>query len=100
MKDKLLFLAKHYDLVVGDTFELFYRGVIRSMNPYKYYIHISSPKGKPYPRYYTYTPKDGEEGEYPLTITLYDDFGNMIETASTTLHIHKPKIPNKKVNIL
>lgn len=100
MKDKLLFLAKHYDLVVGDTFELFYRGVIRSMNPYKYYIHISSPKGKPYPRYYTYTPKDGEEGEYPLTITLYDDFGNMIETASTTLHIHKPKKPNKKVNIL
>lgn len=100
MKDKLLFLAKHYDLVVGDTFELFYRGVIRSMNPYKYYIHISSPKGKPYPRYYTYTPKDGEEGEYPLTITLYDDFGNMIETASTTLYIHKPKKPNKKVNIL
>lgn len=100
MKDKLLFLAKNYDLVIGDTFELFYRGVIRSMNPYKYYIYVSSPKGKPYPRYYTYMPKDGEEGDYPLTITLYDDFGNEIETASTTLHIHKPNKPKHKVNIL
>ena len=56
MNDKLLFLAKNYDLVEGDTFELFYRGVIRSMNPYKYYIYVTSPKGRPYPRYYTYTP--------------------------------------------
>ena len=100
MNDKLLFLAKNYDLVEGDTFELFYRGVIRSMNPYKYYIYVTSPKGRPYPRYYTYTPAVGDEGDYPLTITLYDDFGNEIETASTTLHVHKPVAPKKKVNIL
>lgn len=100
MKDKLLFLAANYDLVVGDTFELFYRGVIRSMNPYKYYIFVSSPKGKPYPRYYTYTPKEGEEGDYPLSITLYDDFGNEIEKAETNLHVVKPVKPKKKMNIL
>ena len=100
MKEKLLYLAKNYDLVVGDKFELFYRGVIRSMNPYKYYIHVSSPKGKPYPRYYTYTPLENEEGDYPLTITLYDDYSNIIESASTTLHVIKPVKPNKKVNIL
>ena len=100
MKDKLLYLAKHYDLVVGDKFELFYRGVIRSMNPYKYYIHVTSPKGKPYPRYYTFTPNENEVGDYPLTITLYDDYSNVIETASTTLHVVKPIIPCKKLNIL
>lgn len=100
MKDKLIFLAKEYDLVVGDTFELFYRGVIRSMNPYKYYIHVSSPKGKPYPRYYSYKPVLGDEGDYPLTITLYDDFGNAIESKSTTLHVVNPTAPKKKVNIL
>lgn len=100
MKEKLLYLAKNYDLVVGDKFELFYRGVIRSMNPYKYYIKVSSPKGKPYPRYYTYTPLDGEVGDYPLTITLYDDYLNEIESASTTLHVVKPKKPNRKINIL
>lgn len=100
MKEKLLYLAKNYDLVVGDKFELFYRGVIRSMNPYKYYIKVSSPKGKPYPRYYTYTPLDGEVGDYPLTITLYDDYLNEIETATTTLHVVMPKKPNRKINIL
>lgn len=100
MKDKLLFLAKNYDLVIGDTFELFYRGVIRSMNPYKYYIYVNSPKGRPYPRFYTYTPGENDEGDYPLTITLYDDFGNEIEKASTTLHVHKPVAPSRKINIL
>ena len=28
-------LADKYDLVVGDTFQLFYRSVIASPNPYK-----------------------------------------------------------------
>lgn len=100
MYEKILFLAKNYDLVIGDTFELFYRGVIRSMNPYKYYIYINSPKGRAYPRFYTYTPGENDEGDYPLTLTLYDDFGNVIEKAETTLHVHKPVAPSKKVNIL
>ena len=100
MRDKLLYLAKNYDLVIGDTFELFYRGVIRSMNPYQYYIFVESPKGKPYPRYYTYTPGENEEGDYPLSITLYDDMGRIIDKASTTLHVVKPVAPKKKMNIL
>lgn len=99
-EEKLLYLAKNYDLVVGDTFELFYRGVIRSMNPYKYYIHVESPKGRPYPRYYTYTPGEKDEGDYPLTISLYDDYGMLIEKASTTLHVVKPVAPKRKMNIL
>ena len=100
MNKKLLYLAENYDLVIGDTFELFYRGVVRSMNPYKYYIYVTSPKGRPYPRYYTYTPGVGDEGDYPLTITLYDDFGNAIDTATTNLHVVKPVRPKKKMNIL
>lgn len=100
MSDKLIFLAKQYDLVVNDTFELFYRGIIRSMNPYKYYIYITSPKGKPYPRYYTFTPKEDEVGSYPLTVSLYDDFGNLIETNSTTLNVKKAVPPKRKINIL
>lgn len=100
MKDKLLFLAKNYDLVVGDEFQLFYRGVIRSMNPYKYYIYVNSLKGRAYPRYFSYKPGENDEGDYPLTISLYDDFGNLIEEASTNLHVVKPVAPSKKVNIL
>ena len=100
MDNKLLYLAKNYDLVIGDTFELFYRGVVKSMNPYKYYIYVTSPKGKSYPRFYTYTPGENDEGDYPLTITLYDDYHNEIETAKTTLHVHKPVAPRKKINVL
>lgn len=100
MNEKLIYLAKRYDLVVGDTFELFYRGIIKSMNPYKYYIHISSPKGRPYPRYYTYTPADGDEGDYELEVSLYDDYHHLIETAKTTLHVVKPVAPKRKMNIL
>ena len=58
---KYIFLAKEYDLVVGDTFELFYRGIICLHNPYKYYILVRCPKGNPYPRYYTFMPKEGVE---------------------------------------
>ena len=100
MSDKLLYLAKHYDLVIGDTFELFYRGIIRSMNPYNYYIYINSPKGRAYPRFYTYTPGEFDEGDYPLTVTLYDDYRNIIEESSTILHVHKPVAPSRKINIL
>lgn len=97
---RLLYLAKNYDLVVGDKFELFYRGVIRSMNPYKYYIRVTSPKGKPYPRYYTFTPKEEEVGSYPLQIDLMDDYCNVIESATTTLNVVKPEKPKRKMNIL
>lgn len=100
MVKKLLYLAKNYDLVIGDRFELFYRGIVRSMNPYKYYIYVTSPKGKPFPRYYEYAPKEGEEGNYPLSVSLIDDYGNVIEEASTNLHVVKPKKPNRKINIL
>ena len=100
MNNKLLFLAKRYDLVIGDKFELFYRGFIRSMNPYKYYIHISCPKGKPFPRYFTYTPLEGEEGEYELSVCLYDDYSNLIESAKTILKVIKPARPKRKMNIL
>ncbi len=100
MKDKLLFLAKSYDLVVGDEFQLFYRGVIRSMNPYKYYIFVNCAKGKPYPRYFSFKPTINDEGDYPLTISLYNDFGDLIEEASTNLHVINPVKPKKKINIL
>ena len=100
MEKKLIYLAKNYDLVVGDEFQLFYRGVIRSMNPYKYYIYVNCPKGRPYPRYFSYKPNENDEGDYQLSISLYNDYHELIETATTNLHVVKPVAPNKKVNIL
>lgn len=96
----MLYLAEKYYLVVDDRFELFYRSVIKSHNPYNHYVKATCEKGYTYNRYFTYTPKDGEEGNYQLTIGIYDDDGNVIEEAQTTLVVNKAKDVNEKVNIL
>ncbi len=87
---KLIYLANHYDLVVGDKFELFYTGIIKSMNPYKYYIKITCNKGRYYPRYYTFTPTVKDVGSYSLKVELFDDYHQLIEDAMTTLVVHNP----------
>ena len=99
-KKNVLGLSEKYYLVVGDRFELFYRGVIKMHNPYRYYVKATCPKGYTYNRYFTYTPKDGEEGNYPLKIALYDDEGTVICEKETTLVVEKPKEINRKVNVL
>lgn len=96
----MISLPKKYYLVVNDKFELFYRGIIRAFNPYSKYVKATCDKGYTYPRYYTYTPKEGEEGEYILTIAIYDDEGNIIESKDTTLVVINPVKPNRKVNVL
>ena len=98
--NKLIFLPKKYNLVTNDKFELFYRGIIKAYNPYMYYILCECQKGFYYSRYYTYTPKEGEEGEYELTIKVFSNTLELIEEAKTILVVNSPKKPSKKVNIL
>ena len=95
----MISLAKYYYLVVGDRFELFYRGLIRSHNPYQYYVKATCEKGYTYNRYYTFTPNENDIGTYPLTISIYDDLGNVIEEKETTLVVNEVKDYGKK-NIL
>mgnify|MGYP003299497344 CR=1 FL=1 len=91
-------LAEQYDLVVGDTFQLFYRGVIEAPNPYVYSIVSVCEKGKNFPRYFEYTPQ--EEGKHILTISVYDAARNLLGSATTTLSIVRPKKPSSQVNVL
>lgn len=99
MEKHLISLPKKYYLVIGDKFELFYRGVIRMHNPYQYYCIANCSKGYTYNRYYTYTPAPGDEGEYKLTISLVDDFGEVIESKETILVVNKIS-DTKPLNIL
>ena len=92
----MISLAEKYYLVVGDRFELFFRGVIRSHNPYQYYVKATCEKGYTYNRYFTYTPKEDEVGTYELTIALYDDEGNILEQKTTTLIVNAVKEVEKK----
>ena len=96
---KLLHLPEKYDLVVGDTFELFYKGVMLCKDPYAYNILVSCGIGKAWGRKFEVTPTS--TGTYPLTITISDDFGNIVDKADTTL-VAKEKMtsPEKNINIL
>lgn len=99
MKDQIrVILAKQYDLVVGDTFQLFYRGVIEAPNPYVYSIVSICEKGKNFPRYFEYTPEI--EGKHTLTISVYNAKRELLGSASTILNVVMPKQPKKPVNVL
>lgn len=91
-------LADKYDLVVGDTFQLFYRGVIEAPNPYCYSIVAECEKGKNYPRYFEYTPET--PGKHKLTIRLFDAMHNMVGCAETLLNVVQPVKTDKHINIL
>ena len=100
MAKHLLSLPKKMYLVVGDRFELFYRGVVRMHNPYQYYVKATCDRGYTYNRYYTFTPKKEDVGDYELKITLYDDYGGVIEEAKTTLVVNDIVEAKKKINVL
>lgn len=100
LKKKIIFLPKAYHLVVGDRFELFYRGIIRAFDPYQYYIKIDCEKGKPYGRYFTYTPTEAEVGEYELNVRLFSNLGELLDQDKTVLKVVKPASPSKKATIL
>ena len=51
-------LADEYQLVVGDNFQLFYRSVVRAVNPYGYYIKLEGTVGHQYNRYYEFKPEE------------------------------------------
>lgn len=64
--------------VVGDTLQLFFRGMIASVNPYNYDILVTCDRGKKFPRYFEYLPAKEDVGEIPFSVTLRDDKGNVM----------------------
>jgi len=91
-------LPEKYDLVVGDTFQLFYRGVVEAPNPFFYDILAVCEEGRNYPRYFEFTPV--KEGQHKLTIYVYDASKNLLGMGETVLNVCKPKTPEKEMNIL
>lgn len=97
-KNIRIVLPEKYDLVVGDTFQLFYRGVIEAPNPYIYSIVVKCREGKSFPRYYEYTPT--APGRHKLTIQVIDADFTVLGSAETVLNVVTPVKPEKPVNIL
>lgn len=87
--------------VVGDTLQLFYRGMIKAVNPYNYDILISCTKGKQTPRYFEYTPTLSDIGTANFTLSVKDDSGEIIVSKLCKLQtVAAPSSPSRKINVL
>ncbi|MDO9634194.1 MAG: hypothetical protein Q7J05_04015 [Paludibacter sp.] len=71
--------------VVGDTLQLFYRGMIKAPNPYIYDVLVSCSKGKQYPRYFEYLPVSGDVGTTTFKIEVKNKDGLIIGTKTCNL---------------
>lgn len=99
MEERLrVVLPPKFDLVVGDTFQMFYRGIIEAPNPYNYDIDIICEKGRAFPRYFEYTPQ--QEGKHKLYFKVYSADKRLLGSGETTLNVCMPKEPKEKVNVL
>lgn len=95
-----VFLADRYDLVAGDTFQLFFRGVVQAVDPYGYHIRVTCAKGTAYPRYFEWTPTQSDVGSYPLTLEILDNNGNLLGMDSTTLVVKEAVAPAQTLHVL
>lgn len=100
MKESVkIVLPEYFDIVTGDTFQLFYRGVIRAVNPYNYNIEIVCKNGDIFPRYFEFTPQNA--GVYDMKMSVYDNDGVLLDIACTQLRAYDVKhSPQNPVNIL
>ena len=90
--EKLAFVLPGYDVsislpdtiyaVVGDTLQLFYRGIVKAVNPYNYDILVTCAKGNQYPRYFEFTPTLTDVGSVPFKITIKNNNRNIITEKS------------------
>lgn len=80
-----VFLPDTIYAVVGDTLQIFYQSLVRSVDVSNYNVKVSCSKGRQFHRYFEYTPESGDIGTTTFLITVLDDFGTIIGSASCNL---------------
>ena len=89
-------LAKQYDVVVGDKFQLYYEGVIKGFDVLNEGILVSCSVGKQYPRYWEFEPTADNAGKtYNLSIRTRQFDGSVISSGTTKIVVHQ-KLTNEK----
>lgn len=86
--------------VVGDTLQVFFRGIIKAVDPYRYDILVSCAKGKQLRRYFEYTPSASDVGTTTLSISVKDD--NLLvlaEKSCELVTVAAPVSPANSLNI-
>ena len=78
-------LPSKYALVVGDTFEMFYKGIVNAVNPDMYYVEVQCGIGAAYAKRFICTPQN--VGDYTMTVKLYDQEHNLLDEKTVTLSV-------------
>jgi len=87
--------------VVGDTLQLFTRGIIEAQNPYNEPYEFISDVGNAYPRYFEFTPIANDVGTHALTVNIRHKSGDVAATASCNIVTVNPTgQPSAAMNIL
>lgn len=77
-----------FHAVVGDTLQLFYRGIVEHPYPYLYNIEFRCDIGKNTPRYFEVTPIADNVGDHTLTVRVRDHLDIILTEATTVLRVH------------
>ena len=89
-----LVLPEKYDLIVGDTFELFKKCVVNCINPdiydWEFIFKDGGNYGYNYERKYMYEPAETHVGKKIVTIRLKDNVGNICDENNVIFNIINP----------
>ena len=89
-------LPERYELVVNDTFELFYKGIVNTVHPEMYDIEIDCTRGAAYGKRYIWTPEDSDVGVHSMTVRLYGLNHALLDERRIELDVKaKVKSPSK-----
>ena len=87
--------------VVGDTLQLYNKGLFRCPNPYIYDVNITCAIGQQFPRYFELTPKEENIGEHNIEFTIKDSNNNILGTKTSKIIVRKVvKSPTTTLNVL
>ncbi len=101
----ILNLPHAFDLVVGDTFELFYRGVLNCIDPSVFDLEFAwqsgAQSGASYRRKFVFTPTEEDVGTRTLLVTLRDNIGAIVEQKTVDMRVwKKPQSPKEECVVL
>jgi hypothetical protein len=95
-----LMLPSDISAVVGDTLQVFTRGVIEYPDPYALPQKWTSTVGSTFPRFWEFTPAGGDVGSHVLTVTVTDDDQANIVSASTNVTVKAAADPGSLKTIM
>ena len=89
-----LTLPTDISAVVGDTLQVFARGVIEHPDPHRLAQSWVSAKGSAFPRFWEFTPAGGDVGTTVLTVTVVDREQAVTNTGSTNIVVKEAANPS------